>query len=100
MDGMMTAVPLPWIDPAKPQLRKIKLLDEDINYPNRIVLVDPVLQAFQKQRRLTPIYPINEALHSIPRESSGNHIPSLRRFHTARVMSADSALFAACPLSP
>src|SRR5262245_18939135 len=74
------------IDPAKPQLRKIKLLDEDINHPYRIVLVDKVLQAFRKQCRLTAIYPINEALHSIPRESSENHIYSLRRFHTARVI--------------
>ncbi len=56
------------IDPDKPELRKIKFIDEDINHPNRIVLVDPFLQAFRKQRRLTAIYPINEALHSIPRE--------------------------------
>src|SRR5262245_42345529 len=65
------------IDPDKPELRKIKFIDEDINHPNWIVLVDPVLQAFRKQRRLTAIYPINEALHPIPANHRG--IIALRR---------------------
>src|SRR5271169_5305794 len=54
------------IDPAKPEPRQIKLLDKDLNHPNRIVLADPVLQAFRKQRVLPTIRPLNKALHPIP----------------------------------
>jgi hypothetical protein len=62
------------IHSAKPKFRKIKFIDKDINHTNRIVLVDPIFQTFRKQRRLSPIHPINEALHPIPRESPGNLI--------------------------
>jgi hypothetical protein len=37
-----------------------------IGHPNRIILIDPVFQAFGKQRGLAAIYPLNEALHPIP----------------------------------
>src|SRR6266536_948395 len=53
------------IDPAEPELGQIELIDEDINYPNRILLIDPVFQAFRKQRDLFSIRPFNEAPHSI-----------------------------------
>ena len=49
------------IDPIKPKLGQIEFLDEDIDHANRIVLTDPVVQAFRKQRRLTAIDPLNEA---------------------------------------
>ena len=70
MDGTRV-VQSPGIDPTKPELRKIKFIDEDINHPNWIVLVDPVLQAFGKQCRLPALHSIDKALHSIPRESAG-----------------------------
>jgi hypothetical protein len=46
---------------------------------NRIVLVDPILQALREQRALGAILPLNEALHpdlpQMARESySANHI--------------------------
>src|SRR5207247_8083050 len=53
------------IEPAEPELGQIELIDEDINYPNRILLIDPVFQAFRKQRDLFSIRPFNEAPHSI-----------------------------------
>lgn len=61
------------LDPVEPELREIKLINEDIDHPSWIVLVDPVLQTFGEQCRLTAIHSINEALHPIPRESPGNH---------------------------
>ena len=43
-------------DPTKP------LFDEDIDHANRIVLADPVFQAFRKQRGLTAIAPSTKRL--------------------------------------
>ena len=65
------------IDPTKPELGQIEFFDEDIDHANRIVLADPVFQAFRKQRGLTAIDPLNEApnpiLPQIARESfAGN----------------------------
>ena len=42
------------MDPTKPKLGQIEFFDEDIDHANRIVLADPVFQAFRKQRRLDP----------------------------------------------
>ena len=45
-------------------------LDEDIDHANRIVLADPVFQAFRKQRGRTAIDPLNDPiLPQIERES-------------------------------
>src|SRR5439155_26145965 len=38
------------IDPAEPVLSQIEPLDKDVNHANRIVLANPVFQAFRKQR--------------------------------------------------
>ena len=54
------------IDPAEPKFRQIEFIDNDIDYANRIVLADPVFQAFRKQRALHPIGALNEAPHPIP----------------------------------
>src|SRR5258705_12573900 len=50
---------------AKAKLAQIQFFDEDIDHANRIVLADPVFQAFRKQRGLTAIDPLNEAPHPI-----------------------------------
>ena len=62
------------IDPAETKLTQSKLVNKDINHPDRIVLVNPVIQAFGKKRRLPAIRPLNETLHPIPRKSRENHI--------------------------
>ena len=36
------------IDPTKPKLGQIESFDEDIDHASRIVLADPVFQAFRK----------------------------------------------------
>src|SRR5262249_29423844 len=53
------------IDPFKSKRAKIELVDKDVDDPNRIVLMNPVLQALRKQRALLSVRPLNEALHTI-----------------------------------
>ena len=67
------------IDPAKPELGQIEIVDEDVDDANWIIRVDPVLHAIRKQRALPTIRTLNEALHPSPpqivRESyRANHI--------------------------
>src|SRR6266480_5339387 len=57
------------IDPAEPKLGQIEFLDKDVDDANRIVLADPVLQAFGKQRALPATRPLNKAPHPPPRKS-------------------------------
>jgi hypothetical protein len=56
------------LDPFEPQFSKIEGIDKRVDYSNRIGFVDPVVQAFRKQRTLSAIRPLNEALHAIPRK--------------------------------
>jgi hypothetical protein len=35
-------------DPFEPKPSQIEFLDKDVNHPNRIVLIDPIFQAFRK----------------------------------------------------
>src|SRR6185436_17161283 len=58
------------IDPVEPKLGQIEFVDKDVNHPNRIVLADPVFQAFRKQRVLTAIRALNEASHPIPPQTA------------------------------
>src|SRR5262249_46532560 len=58
------------LNPAEPKLRQIEPLDEDLDHPNRIILIDPVFQAFRKQRALAAICPLNEASHPIPPQTA------------------------------
>src|ERR1700730_5844678 len=54
------------INPAKPKLGQIEPSDKDINHANRIILANPIFQAFRKQGALPAIHPLNKALHPIP----------------------------------
>src|SRR5664279_485756 len=78
-------------DPAEPKLSQIEFIDKDIDDPNRIVLADPVFQAFRKQRALPAIRALNKSLHPIPRPTiCAGIIPresnNAVRFHTASVI--------------
>src|SRR5215467_12889539 len=53
---------------------EIERIDKRVDHTNRIILVDPVVQTFRKQSRLSAIRPLNEALHSIPRKPPMDHI--------------------------
>src|SRR6516162_1561302 len=80
-------------DPAKPALGKLKLVDKDIDRPNRIVLANPVFQAFRKDRGLFAIRAFNEASHLIPRKSrriisrESRQSNEIEGFHTAWLLS-------------
>jgi hypothetical protein len=41
--------------PAKPEPTQIEPIDKDIDYPNRLVVTDPVFQPIRKQSALTAI---------------------------------------------
>ena len=47
----------------KAKLCQIKLIDKQINHPNQMILANPVLKTFRKQRHLIPINPTNETRH-------------------------------------
>ena len=53
-------------DPFEPELGKIERIDEGIDHPNRIVLVDPVIEAFGKQCALTAIRTLRQSAPSDP----------------------------------
>ncbi len=48
---------------TEPETAQIELIDENIDHPNRIVFVDPVLQALREQRALSPIHTLDKPLH-------------------------------------
>ena len=49
-------------DAGKAQGRKVQLVDEDVNNPNRIVFGHIVVQAIRKQGRLPTVLTLNETL--------------------------------------
>src|SRR5205807_8974753 len=79
------------IDTDEPELRQIQLVDEDVDHANRIILANPIFQAFRKERALSAIRAFNEALHQIPPRIRAGIITreSLlsERFYTAWVIS-------------
>jgi hypothetical protein len=48
-------------NPIKSQSREVEFVNEGIDGPNWIVLIDPVPRVFRKQRRLLAINSLNEA---------------------------------------
>ena len=76
-------------DLKDPKLGQIEFFDEDIDHANRIVLADPVFQAFRKQRGLTAINPLNEAPHPILPHIAQNYPANdqAMRFYTGWVTS-------------
>jgi len=76
------------IDPAEIERTEIKLLDKHVNHTNRVVLVDPIIQAFGKQRRLPAVRPLDKALHRDLPPKIASEPYHARRFHTAWVTSS------------
>jgi hypothetical protein len=76
------------IDANEAQLLEIEVVDKRIDETNRIALVDPVIEAFRQQRRLSSIRTLDEVPHRIPRRFSKGIISLLMQpgtFHTTRV---------------
>jgi hypothetical protein len=59
---------------------KIKLVNKDVNHANRINLVDPILQAFGKKRRLPATRPSTKRFIRSPQNARaahfGNRVPA------------------------
>src|SRR3982074_100650 len=56
-----------WLDAAKTEFGQIKLIDKDIDRPDRIVLAQIVIQPLGKQSALTAVMPNDKARHRILR---------------------------------
>src|SRR5258706_14153005 len=75
------------IDPTESELRKIEFVDKHIDRANRIILANPIFQAFREQRALPAIHPLNEAPHLILQQPNQllRESHEARRFHTTWV---------------
>src|SRR5262249_34933846 len=93
------------IDTAKVKLGEVKLVDEIIDHPYRIVFGDIVFQLSWKHCSLAAICPAGEAAHLSPRILSAGEIPrqnqsrtkpdfshSLGRFQTFPAQMVSSAI--------
>jgi hypothetical protein len=57
------------VNSAKLQFGQIEPLNKGVDDANRIILANPIFQAFRKKCALPAIYTLNKALHLIPRKS-------------------------------
>jgi hypothetical protein len=55
------------LNTVEPEVGEIERVDERIDHANRIVLVDPIIEALRQKRRLSPICSLDEPLHDHPR---------------------------------
>src|SRR4051794_9852124 len=62
------------LNATEPQFSQIEGRNEGVDHANRIVICNPVIQAFRQQSRLPAISPFNEARHTQPPPiQCGNH---------------------------
>jgi hypothetical protein len=57
---------LPRFNSAKLQFGQIELLSKCVEDANRIILANPIFQAFRNKCALPAFYALNKALHLIP----------------------------------
>ena len=70
------------LNAAEAQSRQIKLIDKDIDRPDRIILAQIVIQPFRKQRALTAVIPNDKARHRILRPNRRGIIPLMAFSHS------------------
>src|ERR1700732_3342386 len=73
------------IDPAEIERTEIKRADKHVNHTNRVVLIDPIIQAFGKQRRLLALHPRAETRHRDLPPKIASQAYHAGRFRTAWV---------------
>ena len=61
------------LNPFKAHLSQVERLDKHVDHPNRITLVNKIIEAFGQQRRLPTIRLFYKAPHQFLRESRKNH---------------------------
>ncbi len=72
------------LDTAEAELSQVKLINEDIDRPDRIVIAQIVIQSLREQSALAAIITHHKARHQSPRQiTEESYHP--RRFHTAWV---------------
>lgn len=76
---------------VEPKFTKIDRIHKSIDHASGIILIDPVVQAFRKQRRLAAVCTFNKAAHQIALQTARESYHHTR-FHTARVTSGNSKL--------
>src|SRR5258708_38264491 len=54
------------LDAYEAEIGQIERVDKRIHHTNGIALLDPLIEAFRQQRRLSAIGTLNEALHELP----------------------------------
>jgi hypothetical protein len=67
---------------AEPKFSQIEGRNEGVDHANRIVICNPVIQAFRQQSRLPAISPLNEARHAQPRRFSAGIIAGTAFSHS------------------
>jgi hypothetical protein len=91
-------------DPRETEIGQIKPTNKNVDNANRIVLVDPILQALRKQRALGAILPFNEALHPDPPQNGTGILQreshQAQRFYTIWVKSVGLVVPRPRPLWP
>src|SRR5262249_5215633 len=63
------------LDVLEGQIGQVEGVDEGIDRTNRVALIDPVVETFRQQRRLTSIRAFNESLHQSPPQIARPDIP-------------------------
>jgi hypothetical protein len=72
----------PWLNPAKAQVTKIKLIDKDIDHTNRIVFGDIIFQLLGKQSALLAVHTLNKTLHQTLPSKHGRIIAQSAFLHS------------------
>ena len=54
------------LDAFEAEIGQIERVDKAIHHTNAIALLDPLIEAFRQQRRLSAIGTLNEPLHELP----------------------------------
>src|SRR3954454_15365350 len=62
------------LNATEPKFSQIEGCNEGVNHANRIVICNPVVQAFRQQSRLPAISSLNETSHASPRRFSAGII--------------------------
>src|SRR5215510_3270367 len=63
------------LDVLEAQIGQVECVDEGIDRTNRVALIDPVVETFRQQRRLTSIRAFNVSLHQSPPQIARPDIP-------------------------
>src|SRR5207237_1848547 len=86
------------VNPVKPQIVQIELLDKDIDHANWVVFANPIVQAFGKQRALPTVHALDKPLHPIPPQIARGIItseslrqPNCPHFYTTKTQSGRDA---------